>query len=255
MLLPSAILTCLRRSLAIAFFLTVLTTPVLAEDSGNIIITAGPSWKNFTNQDGSGLYHDIIKLVFADFSIQHIYASSDQANELVAVGRADIKLCETNFEPPLLLAKQPMYENAFYTLYLKERIGNWRGVETLAGKKLVWREGYYSQVDFPVEIISNPVRSGESALMMVILGRADFYVDDMALIKQTFAAAEEDLDLNRFGIKMIGSRKYYPVFSDTERGRKLRDYYQREFKRLYREGALQQIYQRWNFPMPKINFK
>lgn len=56
-----------------------------------------------------------------------------------------------------------------------------------------WREGYYSQIDFPVEITARPVRSGESALMMMILERVDFYVDDLALIYQSFEAASKHL--------------------------------------------------------------
>ena len=56
--------------------------PAMADDAGTII-TAGPSWERFTNEDGHGLYHDIIKLVFAGYQVKHLYVPTVQANAMV----------------------------------------------------------------------------------------------------------------------------------------------------------------------------
>ena len=234
------------------FLVLLLITPAGAVGENLVVISAGPSWPGFTNKDGSGLYHDIIQAIYAaDYAVKHVYTSSDQANALIAAGRADIKLGETRVEAPLLLGRYPIYENAYYALYRKDRIRAWRGPDSLREKQIAWREGYYSQTDFPVEITPRSVRRGESALMM-ILGRVDFYVDDLALIKQSFEATSEVFDREHYGLQKIGSRKYYPVFLDSNRGRLLKNLFETGIEQLYRNGQLEQIYQRWEYPLPEL---
>lgn len=225
----------------------------MAEDE-KTIVTAGPSWDRFTNEDGSGLYHDIIQRVFAGYTVKHLYVPTVQANSMVAVGRADIKMCETKEVEHLVLASLPMYENDFYALYLREKFEPWNGNLTIKGQRLVWREGYYSEKDFAVPVDFTEVRSGESALKMVIYDRADFYIDDLNLIQKSFVNAGEKYDPAKFGLEVVGTRKYFPVFADTPRGKKLRNHYEKEIKRLYKEGSLQQVYTRWNFRIPQFEF-
>ncbi|WP_073611484.1 type 2 periplasmic-binding domain-containing protein [Desulfopila aestuarii] len=240
-------------AMVVSLFLLQAISSVMAEDE-KTIVTAGPSWDRFTNEDGSGLYHDIIKQVFAGYAVKHFYVPTVQANSMVAIGRADIKMCETKEIEHLVLASLPMYENDFYALYLREKFEPWEGDLTIKGQRLVWREGYYSKIDFAVPIDFTEVRSGESALKMVIYDRADFYIDDLNLINQSFVNAGEKYDPAKFGLEIVGTRKYFPVFADTPRGHKLRNHYEKEIERLYREGALQQVYTHWNFRMPKFEF-
>lgn len=235
------------------FCLQAFNSPTLAAD-GETIITAGPSWEGFTGSDGRGLYHDIIKQVFAGYTVKHIYVPTVQANSLVAIGRADIKICESREIESLVLASNPMYENHFYALYLHESIGPWKGIQSLKGKRVVWREGYYSGVDFSVPIDFTEVRSGQSAVKMVVYGRVDFYVDDLNLIKQSFGNAGETFNPEKFGLVRIGTRKYFPVFADTSRGEMLRNYYENGMERLFKDGTLGQIYKHWDFPMPEFTF-
>lgn len=241
---------------AVLVLLSVLMTALpLQADSGKTIRTAGPSWENFTNEDGSGLYHEIIREVFAGYEVQHLYVSTVQANSMVAIGRADIKMCETKEIDSLILARLPMYENDFYALFLWEVIGKWEGIQSLNGKKVVWRKGYYSELDFDVPVKFTEVRSGESALKMVRYGRADFYVDDINLIKHSFQSAGETFNPEIYGVEKVGSREYFPVFANTPRGRNLREYYEQEMLRLYKQGSLQEIYKRWNFNIPNFELR
>jgi len=228
---------------------TILFTGNLPAEESKELVLAGPAWDGFTNEDGSGLYHDLIKEIFADYSIRHIYVPTVQANTMVANGRADIKMCETKEIESLVLAKQPMYENDFYALYL---IANQQADKPLkiANKRLVWRTGYYSQQDFSVPITFTEVRNGQSALEMIIYGRADFYIDDLALIKQSFTDLGKEYDPHIFGLEIVGTRKYYPVFANTPRGDTLRTHYETQIRQLLEEGKLQHIYEQYGFRAP-----
>lgn len=234
------------------FWLQAVGT-AMAEDQ-RTIITVGPSWEGFTNEDGHGLYHDIIRLVFTGYKVKHLYVPAVQANSMVSIGRADIKMCETKWIESLVLAGIPMYENDFYALFLHERVGPWQGNLSLRDKKFVWREGYYSSLDFSVPVDSIEVRGGESALKMVVHGRADFYIDDLHLIRESFENAGEKFDPERFGMEKVGTRKYFPVFANTPRGAKLLKHYEQEMERLYNNGSLRKIYDQWGFRMPSFQF-
>ena len=198
------------------------------------------------------MYHDIIGLVFPDYSITHVYVPSVQANKMVGLGRADIMMCDTEVEPPLVMGQYPMYENDFYVVYRRDRIGIWEGNSTLEKSSVVWRDGYYSQTDFTVAVNPVIVRSGESALKMLSLGRVDFYVDDLTLIRQSFVRAQEQFDPKVYAIQKIGSRKYFPVFSTTSRGEALRREFEEGMVRSYEEGTLQQVFRHWGFQVPVL---
>ncbi len=231
------------------FLLVIAFAASLRADEPKTLIIAGPSWDNFTNTDGSGLYHDLIREIFAGYTIQHIYVPTIQANIMIANGRADIKMCDTKEIESLVLAKQAMYENDFYALYVKE---NQKADEqfSMKNKRLVWRAGYYSQLDFSFPVTFTEVRSGLSALEMVIYNRADFYIDDMALITESFSELGQKFDPQKFGLERVGTRKYFPVFADSERGSILLTHYEKEIKRLLKEGKLQHIYERYGFHAP-----
>lgn len=243
-----------HRLMTVVLTLFVLQAGLAKAEEEKTIITAGPSWERFTNQDGSGLYHDIIRQVFAGYKVIHHYVPTEQANSMVIIGRADIKMCETKANEHLRLANVPMYENDFYALYLRKKFEPWKGFSSLQGQRVVWREGYYSKDDFSIPVDFTEVRSGESALKMIVYDRADFYIDDFNLIKQSFDNAGEKFDQEKFGLAIVGARKYYPVFADTQRGEMLRNHYENEMRRLYREGVLQQIYTTWNFRIPQFEF-
>lgn len=238
-------------SFLFSLLFTIVSACILHADEPKKIITAGPAWDNFTNKDGSGLYHDLIREIFAGYTIQHIYVPTVQANTMVANGRADIKMCETKEIESLILADQPMYENDFYALYLAADHESAKSLE-IANKRLVWRAGYYSLQDFSVPIDFTEVRNGASALEMVIYDRADFYIDDLALIKQSFADLGKEFDPQIFGLEVVGTRKYYPVFADTPQGKELRTYYEQTIRRLLKEEKLQHIYKRYGFRAPSF---
>jgi len=243
----------LKRSFIIVVLAVVCLSPVamLRAEEAPTLVTVGPAWPGFTNSDGSGLYHDLIRAIFAPhYRIEHITVPTPQANRMLKIGRADIKLGETDAEESLLLAQVPLYENAYYVVFLKNPQRPWRGVESLTGKQIAWREGYYSEHDFPVAVVPRPVRSGVAALSLVRLGRVDYYVDDLRLIYDSYEQAGLFLDPELYGLEQVGQRQYFPAFADTEKGRQLKREFEDGMLQLARAGRLTPIYEKWGFSVP-----
>ncbi|MFH1914548.1 MAG: transporter substrate-binding domain-containing protein [Pseudomonadota bacterium] len=219
------------------------------------VVTAGKSWDTFTNTDGTGLYHEILDAIFALHSIRvrHEYASSDRAEELVRLGQADMMLCADKAARPLVMARMPMYENTFHVFFNRDRIGEWQGPENLSGKVVLSQPGYYSTANFPVPVRLKFVTNGAQALGMVLLGRADFYVDDMVLIGESIRDNTIPFDMDDFDIRQAGVRSYHPLFSISERGAMIMELYDQGIRTLHTRGVLKEIYDKWGHPYPDFD--
>lgn len=218
------------------------------------VISTSPSWDGFTNMDGTGLYHEILDRIFAPLGIRvtHKYTNAKRGIYLVRQGEADIYTCKTRHTeiPGLLMAGPPMYQGKVHTIFKKARIPDWKGRASLVGKKVVWRRGYYNPAELPAGIIPLETYSGESALGQVHRDRADFYVDDLNLIKETLANTSFPIDKSEFRIEPIGSRSYHPVFNSSGRGQTLLKLYEQGMARLHGSGELKQVFDKWGMPYP-----
>lgn len=253
----------------LTLFVLLWALPVQAADSGNgvdlssdnsagirEVIVAGPSWEGFTGRDGIGLYHDILNTLFALYDIRVIrqYMPSERAYDLVRDGRADFMTCHDHVQPPLVLARHAMFENQFHVFFSKSRFPDWQGQESMRDSIVAWRIGYYDSHNFDVPVHVKEVKTGVSALGMVVLGRADFYVDDAGFIRDSMSKTTLIYDPDEYGIEAVGRRQYRPVFAMTERGAKVMDLYERGMEELWRRGDLQRIFAKWGHPLPHYDF-
>lgn len=219
------------------------------------IISASPSWKTFTNKDGSGLYHEILKEIFTLYNIpvRHEYATSGRAEELVRLNIADMKTCNDIVLPALIMARYPMYENDFYVFFKKERIGPWRGSKTLTDKEILIQPGYYTESNFNAPVRIKEVMTSTQALSMILLGRSDFYVDDRTLIEQAIKDTTISFNMADYDIQKAGRRLYYPLFNATERGKAIMKLYEDGILQLHKNGKLKPIYDKWGYSYPDFD--
>lgn len=228
----------------------------IAEEIRTIRI-ASPEWNKFTNRDGTGLYHDIIRAIFEPLGIEviHEYMPANRSLELVAQGMVDMKTCETNPIPGTFLSKHALYENVFHTLFHKGQLEGWAGPHTLRNREVVIRAGYYTEADFPFSVELKKVYSGVQAIDLILLNRADFYVDDINLIRQNLEATELKYNPDDFVIRPVGSRRYRPAIHDSPRGRTIGRILDQGIERLHRSGNLQTIFHHYGFPYPNYDFQ
>jgi ABC-type amino acid transport substrate-binding protein len=246
------------RTLIIAALLVALL-PVSAPcvepaDRVTVVITAGPSWETFTNRDGTGLYHEVLDAVFALYGIpvRHEYVPSDRADELVRLGWADMMLCDDRAEPPLRLSRYPLYVNDYHVLFNRDRIGPWKGAGSLRGREIAAQKGFYHDWDFPVPVRIREMPSGVKCLEMVLLGRSDFYVDDMAFIRDSINRGPE-FDRAAFDVRKAGRRSYHPMFNTTPRSDLVIRMFDDGMRTLHEQGALRAIYEKWGHTYPDFD--
>lgn len=234
--------------------LILLQAPLCAGKPINQVISTSPSWNTFTNQDGTGLYHEILGAIFNPLGIQvmHKYTNANRGLYMVQKELADVYMCrnEINDFPGLTLARHPMYEGKFYAIFQKKRVKDWQGVSSLANRNVVWRQGYYRESEFEVKMNLFEADSGASALAQVILGRLDFYIDDLNLIRESISQNQHPFDMNNYRIEPVGTRAYHPIFKISFRGKTIMDLYDKGIVRLHKSGELRKIFGKWHHPYP-----
>lgn len=230
--------------------------PVSSQAEGVLeVVSTGPSWESFTHRDGSGLYHEILREVFALYgvSVRHEYVPTDRGDELVRLGQADIMTCDDRATPPLVPGRYPMYTDDYFVFFNRSRIGLWSGQETLRNKEIVCQMGYYHDWDFLVPVRLKRMPSGAKCLEMILLGRSDFYVDDMSFIKTSIRGAGQGFDREKYDIRRVDTRSYHPLFNRTFRGEKIRHMYEEGIMRLHKAGKLKPIYDKWGHDYPDFD--
>lgn len=244
---------------SILLFSTLLLALALPLRAGAMeikeVISTSPSWNTFTNRDGTGLYHEILREVFGLYGIEvrHLYSQSGRSEELVLQHQADIMTCDDKASPGVNMGRYPMYASDFHVFFKKSRIGPWKGVETLRGREVLSQPTYYDQSNFPVPVRIKELPTAAQCLGMILMSRSDFYVDDRVLIEKaleenTIAFMPED-----YAIEKAGSRSYFPLFNTTERGQAIKKMYDDGMIRLHKEGKLRPIFEKWGHPYPDFD--
>ena len=244
-----------RQPLTCALLLFVLLTQTAEAAVIKEVISTSPSWETFTNQDGTGLYHEILHEVFALYGIpvRHEYAKSNRSEELVKLNLADMMTCDDMAEPPLVLARYPLYTNDFYVFFNKDRIGSWKGEQSLWGKEVLSQPGYYSAQNFPVPVKIKDVMTGTQAVSMILMDRSDFYVDDLTLINQSLKENTLSYKRDDFAIKKVGERSYFPLFNTSAKGKQIMKMYNDGMYKLHKQGKLRPIYKKWGYQYPNFD--
>ena len=233
----------------IIFLFTSGSIPSAGADPLKEVVSVSPSWENFTNKDGTGLYHEILARIFSPLGIRvtHKYTNAKRGMYLLKHDLADLYTCRTDVNdfPEFMIARHQMYEGQFYAVFKKSRFTDWQGISSLSGHKVLWRRGYYKISDFNVNIIAMETDSGVSALGQVSLDRGDFYIDDLNLIEESFSRSIFPINRAAYRIEPVGKRTYHPVFKKSKRGKAIMAVFDAGMEKLCHTGELKKIFQKW----------
>ena len=179
-------------------------------------------WKDFTNKDGSGIYFELIKSVFANEGIKvkfqimpwkraRLTVEKRQQDGIIGVYEGEDKL----FTYP----KLNIDRDVVYVVFKKGK--GWKNpTESLAGKKVSWRRGYGFETQINSKFTLKEVDTVDQGLKMLAAGRIDYLVDYIKDIE--VSAKKHSIDLKDFTIvNDFAGNKIFIAFSRDESGRNL----------------------------------
>lgn len=242
--------------LSVLLLALTFSTNVCGVDKKVIWVT--PLWDSYTNEDGTGLYNDIVNTIYteAGYSIKQITRSWQRSLEMVQKAEADITGGE-DYSPRYNQSTFPILYSSENILYKKDKWGKWQGVENLNEKLGVWYEGYavVKQEHLANILKGTDVRSRQLALEILLNGKRDidYYFDNSEQMLQVMKSA--GVSMSDYGLEMreVSQSNLHMVFQKTERGNRLKAIFDAGFERLYCNGDLFTIYSKWQHVMPLLD--
>lgn len=241
---------------SLIFFIAISTSfsfvcakPLIAKDK--TIKIATPAWKNWTNMDGTGFYFDLTKILYEPlgYKISYSIVPFARAKMLVQSKRYDAMYSLYDAKQYKLLA--PQYPiDASHVMVMFNKNVKWHGISSMEGQDVIFPRSY----KYPSEILVNftpiEVNSSKQGMLMLLKGRASFFMtdsDEMSQLQQ-----ELKVDVLTYKTKHLYSKNLYMAFANTEKGQELIEIFNRRMPKLIAQGVIEQLYNKWGLPQ-KVN--
>jgi len=226
-----------------------------ALEAGKIetINIATPAWEGQTNEDGTGLFFDIIRAVYEPGGIKmkfQIMPWKRAVQEMLA-GRADavLDMYREDIAEEMTAPNYPLLTEFTVAVFKKERITDWKGAESLSGLDLIWIRGYNYHNGRHLRGIKfnwSEIDDYDTAWRMLAKNRADAYLD--AYTDATAYIKENNVDMNLYRMETIGRDKGYMVCKKSRKAEDLIRIYDTRIIELLASGELKKIFDKWNYP-------
>lgn len=135
----------LSQSNLLIALLLFLSSLAIADDENTLVI-ATPEYPTLINKDGSGLFGEIISMIYENNGVQvkYNFVPWKRAELLLKSGRADAMIgpVKHNIEPYMSTPKLPLFKEYTGAIYKASLLPDWEGIESLSNQELIWTRGY-----------------------------------------------------------------------------------------------------------------
>ncbi len=237
-------------------------TPVNAVEVKEIQVVSA-HWPEYTNEDGTGAYWEIVKAIYEPAGIQVSTRTMPWVRaEWSVINKQSDALLGTyllkgEYAKGLKFPKWHIsVEEPIVAVFKKGAINNWKngGIKLLKNLKVAWIRGYEFDLNLlkGINIHKHVITYPEQALTMVDLGRMDVFLDYESNIRKSAQKAKIDLEGN-LELKLAKSgNKLFVAFADTHKTKALIKIYDQRMKELVASGAIKKIYKKWGFSSSKF---
>ncbi|GBC59989.1 hypothetical protein DENIS_0931 [Desulfonema ishimotonii] len=210
-----------------------------------------PLWEKQTNEDGTGLFFEIVRSVYelAGIEMEYKIVPWKRARNMVNKNQADAMLCawrEDAQKQGQRIPEYPMFTEYTAVVFKKARIEDWKGVPSVRSKNAVWLRGYdYHTTSHlkGMQLDWTEVDRYKQAWEMLNRDRVDFYIEALIDIEQY--VRDQKMDTRLWRIEILWGNNTYIAFGDSERSKKLIGIYDKNIIQLFKTGRLKAIYDKW----------
>tara|TARA_R110000751_G_scaffold192931_7_gene298496 strand:+ start:77 stop:829 length:753 start_codon:yes stop_codon:yes gene_type:complete len=218
------------------------------------VIWVTDNWQNYTNKDGTGLYHEMFEAIFqhSPYNIHLKYLPWKRALREIETKKANISGALPN-NGKYLFANLPILTQPISILIPKTKSDlTLQQISNLVG---VWPEVYTEEIIQPsISPYINGVSAHyrEDAVNLLKNKKVDYYIDIRSMLEVQLASLPT-IEQQQYQIQNLASLKLFLVFSDDSKGRALKRFYDIRTQTLLDKHILQNIYQKYhvNFSYPE----
>jgi len=235
------------KALILSLFAALALVAAGAQDLSSISV-ASDEWADCTEKDGSGLYFDVLRLVYRnqgaklDIKIVPFARSID----MLESGKVDMNVGD--YQGDVNIGIYPKYPIDFDDLTVMmpiARKNQFTGEASLKDRKVAWivDYGYDQYLSVPVKLTETSDR--ESGIKMLQSGRIDYYIETKSTIVP--ALAEMGISEKDFALETIKWIQLYVCFVKNDKGAKLQAIWDKRVPELIRSGELEKLFKKWGF--------
>lgn len=209
-------------------------------------------WQDYTNKDGSGLYHDIVQAIFAEHQVAISYKPWKRALLEVKDGTADMTGA-TGIKSGYLIPRYAILAPPVSILFNKNTM-KYTSLTALKNYVAVWATPYKAEmisVSNRAFIKGFSVQERETAYKMLVSGRADYFLDTKALHQAWLAKLTQaplgDTRPADYQLADISRLRLHMIFSDKARGQRLNAIFEQGMKKLIQNDQLKPLYEKYHF--------
>lgn len=247
----------LYRSIYILSLIIVFSSTGFCQTIETVTI-ATPSWKNLTNRDGTGLYFDLFRMIYDSplFKLNFVIVPWKRGKVMLMNQSADIQPAayQTPATTPWIYSEYPMDVDYTVAVFKKSQIKKWSGQKSMKGRKVVWPRDYNFHNYLDVKVKWEEIDYPNQGWLMIESDRTDFYMDILPAINAYIRKHNPDMRI--FNVETVLTINTYPRFFSSEKGKTLRDFYDKKASVLFGNGEIKRLFKKWNikyppFKMPK----
>jgi ABC-type amino acid transport substrate-binding protein len=249
---------------ALCISLTLLSSSVANAET---IRWVTESWQNYTNKDGSGLYNDIVKAVFAEHKLEIINMPWKRSLLEVKNGTADMTGA-TSFVDGYIIPRHAILATPISILFDKKKM-SYTDLHSLKNHVAVWASPYEDELLLKSHLAfikGFSVLDRKTAYKLLVSGRADYFVDAKALHQAWLQSLEQDakalhqawlqsleqdakatIKAVEYQLADIHHLNLFMIFSDNARGQRLKDIFDKGMASLIEKDQLRPIYEKYHF--------
>jgi polar amino acid transport system substrate-binding protein len=230
---------------AIAAILLMCAGLLAAQDLKTIEV-ASDEWADCTLKDGSGLYFDVMRMVFDASKLSIKIVPFARSVQMLETGKTDV--CVGVYQGDVskgIYPKYPLDFDDLTVMMLNAKTSGYAGEASLKDKKVAWIIDYAYDKYLNVPIKLTEVSDTASGIKMLQSGRVDYYIETKSTIGpalKTLGIAEKDFHLDT--VKWV---KLYLAFSKNEKGQALQALWDKRMPVLFKSGQLKKAFDKWGF--------
>ena len=252
--LPHGLLRAIGRRAALAGALSLGIAGLARADTAGKpkqIELVSEAWHDLTRKDGSGLYFDLVRMVYERQGVQVRirivpYARSVQ---MVREKRADAWVASFPQEKDFpLYPKWHFDRSAQVVVYRKNLQSGFADLQSLRNQRVAWMRdfGLDRYIREPMKITE--VDALSSGLQMLERGRIDYLV--CARSDLADAVKNDKINMAPFETKFMLHLGLFLAFADTPRGAQLRDLWDRKMETLHKASEFKALYRKYGYDYP-----
>jgi polar amino acid transport system substrate-binding protein len=218
-----------------------------AEEMTNINVSS-ESWEDATNKDGTGLYWDIIRLIYEPVGISVKWDTTSYARSVALVKQKRSDAWVGSYlgeEQGIIYPKAHFDADVVSAMFIKKPDAKWQGEQSLEGKNVGWIRGYELHEYLDVKFNKRELSSRDDVLELLKDNRLDYFIDAMAELETHFGEALKSD--NSLVIETIKHLNLYLGFANTLKGNHLAEVFDERFPKIIESGELKTLFEKWGY--------